>query len=297
MCRRPDAKIVLSCGPKDQIRNPSQTAARSDLKVTPKYRTLVDALYAAPADRRFVTYWVDEDEHESVTFGEFRQRAQIQAALLHDNDVHAGDRVVLIMPQGIPLMTAFAGATLLGAVPAILAYPNFKVEPAKYRFGLQGVTSNLQARAVVIDNEFPDDLLEHVALGDDARLVRAVTANDSGDTELPEAAIASNALAFIQHSAGTTGLQKGVALTHAAVLHHLEHLSTALHIDGEHDSVYSWLPLYHDMGLIACFMLPMVCHLPVVMQSPLDWVMHPDTMLEIFAEHKCTVAWLPNFAF
>ena len=51
------------------------------------------------------------------------------------------------------------------------------------------------------------------------------------------------------------------------------------------------------MGLIACFMLPMVCHLPVVMQSPLDWVMHPGTMLQIFTEHKCTLAWLPNFAF
>jgi acyl-CoA synthetase (AMP-forming)/AMP-acid ligase II len=51
------------------------------------------------------------------------------------------------------------------------------------------------------------------------------------------------------------------------------------------------------MGLIACFMLPMVCHLPVVMQSPLDWVMHPETMLQIISEHKCTLAWMPNFAF
>lgn len=265
--------------------------------VTTKYRTLVDALYAAPADRPFVTYWVDEDEQEKVTFGEFRLRAQSQAAALRESGVRAGDRVVLIMPQGITLMAAFAGATLLGAVPAILAYPNFKVEPAKYRFGLQGVTRNLSARAIVIDNDFPDDLLEHVSLGDDARLLRAASTNETDDPEPPEVAIASNALAFIQHSAGTTGLQKGVALTHAAVLRHLEHLSTALHVDDERDSVYSWLPLYHDMGLIACFMLPMVCHLPLIMQSPLDWVMHPDTMLEIFTEHKCTLAWLPNFAF
>ena len=71
----------------------------------------------------------------------------------------------------------------------------------------------------------------------------------------------------------------------------------ALKIDGGDDRIYSWLPLYHDMGLIACFMLPMVCHVPVVMQSPLDWVMHPDTMLQIISEHKCTLTWMPNFAF
>jgi acyl-CoA synthetase (AMP-forming)/AMP-acid ligase II len=51
------------------------------------------------------------------------------------------------------------------------------------------------------------------------------------------------------------------------------------------------------MGLIACFMLPMAYHIPLVMQSPLDWVMHPETMLQVISEHRCTLAWLPNFAF
>ena len=257
---------------------------------------MVDALLSAPSDRPFVTAWIDEDEQETATFGEFRRMAQTQALLLKDNGVSVGDRVVLIMPQGIPLMATFVGAMLLGAVPAILAYPNFKVEPSKYRFGLAGVTANLHARVVVIDNEFPDDLLGHVSLGD-ARLLRAAEAGVSGgEVDLPDPGNGPDSLAFIQHSAGTTGLQKGVALTHAAVLRHLEHLSAVLSID-ERDIVYSWLPLYHDMGLIACFILPMVCHLHVVMQSPLDWVMHPDTMLQIFTDYKCSLAWLPNFTF
>lgn len=265
--------------------------------MTTRYRSLVDALYAAPAERRFVTAWINEDEQEIVTFGAFRRRSEFQAALLQRNGVVAGDRVILIMPQGIPLMTVFAGCLLLGAVPAILAYPNFKVEASKYRFGLAGVTANLRARVIVIDDEFPEDLLEHVALAEDACLLRAVAAEAEVKVELPNPILAPDSLGFIQHSAGTTGLQKGVALTHAAVLRHLEHLSSTLNIDEQADSLYSWLPLYHDMGLIACFMLPMVCHLPVVMQSPLDWVMHPETMLQIFTDHRCTLSWLPNFAF
>jgi len=101
-------------------------------------------------------------------------------------------------------------------------------------------------------------------------------------------------LAFIQHSAGTTGLQKGVALSHAAVLRQLGHLAAALRINSG-DCIYSWLPLYHDMGLVACFMLPLACHLPVVMQSPTDWVMRPGTMLKLISDYRCTLAWVPNF--
>jgi len=245
-----------------------------------------------------VTSWIDEDERQTLTFAEFRLRARSQAVPLRDHGVAAGDRVVIIMPQGIPAMTTFVGAMMLGAVPTFLAYPNFKVEPAKYRSGLAGVTANLNAKAVIIDEEFPDEMLGHVSLGAEARLIRARDNREAvGDTELPNPQIQADSLAFIQHSAGTTGLQKGVALTHAAVLRQVEHLTHALKVDPAVDRVYSWLPLYHDMGLIACFVLPMVCHIPVVMQSPLDWVMHPETMLEIVGEYKCTLAWMPNFAF
>ena len=268
-------------------------AAESNL--AGNFRTLTAALDAAPGDRPFVTFWVDEDEHETVTFGGFRRRARSQAAMFLDHGIMAGDCIVIIMPQGIPAMTAFAGAMMLGAVPAFLAYPNFKVDPAKYRSGLAGVTANLKAKLVVIDNEFPDDLLEHVSVSGNSKLVRASSARPAADPVLPE--VPADALAFIQHSAGTTGLQKGVALSHAAVLRQLGHLTDSLRIDPRSDCLYTWLPLYHDMGLIACFMLPLVCHLHVVMQSPLDWVMHPESMLQVISDYRCTLAWLPNFAF
>ncbi|HKI27456.1 MAG TPA: AMP-binding protein [Candidatus Sulfotelmatobacter sp.] len=269
----------------------------------PGYRTLIDALDAAPADRPFVTAWIDEDEQETLTFAEFRAQARAQAGFLHGHGLAAGDGVVIIMPQGILAMTTFAGAMMLGAAPTFLAYPNFKFEPAKYRSGLAGVTANLRASAVVIDEEFPDEMLGHVSIGEGTKLLRAGSGKSSEDERrLPDSqfeahGIKAESIAFIQHSAGTTGLQKGVALTHAAVLRQLEHLAGALQIDGAADRIYSWLPLYHDMGLIACFMLPMVSHVPVVLQSPLDWVMHPETALEIISEHKCTLAWMPNFAF
>ena len=265
------------------------------------YVNLIEALEAAPADRPFITLWIDEDDDETVTFGEFRSLARAEFAALANEDVEPGDRVVLIMPQGIPAMATFVGAMMLSAVPAFLAYPNFKVEPSKYRSGLAGVTANLSAKAVLIDESFPDEMLECVSLASETKLLRAGHKRDDqqqlNNRGEAYAQIRPDSLAFIQHSAGTTGLQKGVALTHAAVLRQVDHLSEALKIDGSSDRVYNWLPLYHDMGLIAAFMLPMACHIPIVMQSPLNWVMQPESMLQVVSESKCTVAWMPNFAF
>jgi len=267
-------------------------------------RNLIDALAAAPGDSPFVTAWMSEDEQETVTFAEFRRRARCQARALRSEGLAAGDRVVIIMPQTISAMTAFVGSMMLGAVPAFLAYPNIKVEPSKYRSGLEGVTANLKAKLVVIDENFPEEVLEHISQVQGAKPVRLreceerVGIADQEDENLTcDVGIRSENIAFIQHSAGTTGLQKGVALTHAAVLRQIEHLRTALKIQREKDRIYSWLPLYHDMGLIACFILPLVCHVELVMQSPLDWVLHPASMLQAISRHKCTLAWLPNFAF
>ena len=265
-----------------------------------EFSNLVAALEAAPENSPFITFWVDEDERQTVTFGEFRHRARIQAAALREQGVSSGDRLVIIMPQSIAAMTTFAAGMMLGAVPAFLAYPTFKIEPSKYRSGLAGVTANLSAKAVVIDEEFPEEMLACIALGPETKLIRATGHEFDVDQEPimnDFSNVSAESLAFIQHSAGTTGLQKGVALTHAAVLRQIGHLAQALRIDASRDRIYSWLPLYHDMGLIACFLLPMMCHVPVVMQSPVDWVMQPESMLQVVSETKCTLGWMPNFAF
>ena len=92
-----------------------------------KFGNLIEALGDAPGDRPFITVWIDEDERTTVTFAEFRRRSSAQAKLLRAHGVSAGDRVIVIMPQSISAMATCVGAMMLGAVPAFLAYPNFKV--------------------------------------------------------------------------------------------------------------------------------------------------------------------------
>jgi fatty-acyl-CoA synthase len=259
------------------------------------FPTLTEALFAAPQQKPFVTMWIDDDEERTFTFGEFTRWSNAQAAAFKEHGLCKGDTVILIMPQGVALMAAFAGAMLAGAVPAILAYPTFKVDPAKYRFGLAGVSANLNARLVVVDASLPAEFLQSISLSERSKLIRVDSLPPvSGNSDVTHTSCKSEDLAFIQHSAGTTGLQKGVALSHGAVLRQLAHLANALEIRAN-DRIYSWLPLYHDMGLIACFMLPMVHHLHVVMQSPADWVLQPESMLHLISMYKCTLSWIPNF--
>jgi acyl-CoA synthetase (AMP-forming)/AMP-acid ligase II len=260
-----------------------------------QFLTLVEALAAAPPERPFVTMWEDEDDVQTMTFGEFTRFACLQAERLRARGLRPQDTVVLVMPQGIPLLATFAGAMLVGAVPAILAYPNFKTDPAKYSSGLAGVLANLKAPMVAVQDESTEMLLgDHLPRNDGTQIVCSVALSDERP-RLPNLPSEPERVAFIQHSAGTTGLQKGVALSHAAVLTQLDHLVAALKITQD-DRIYSWLPLYHDMGLIACFILPLAYHLPVVMQSPTNWVAQPGTMMQLISEHRCTLAWVPNFA-
>ncbi len=262
-------------------------------------RTLVDVFERAPREAPFVTMWRPgrAPECETLTFGGFLGLAARCASLYCHEGLKPGDTVVLIMRQDIAVMAAFVGAMLLGAIPTILAYPTFKIDPEKYRAGLNGVTANIAARLVVLDREFPAGLREHIVGHTTTRVVQLDERSLEDAEELAEGpAVDADSVAFIQHSAGTTGLQKGVALSHRAVLNQLRHLSTALRLTRD-DRIVSWLPLYHDMGLIACFVMPLAFHLGLVMESPTDWVLDPGSLLRLTTEFRCTLSWQPNFAF
>ena len=260
-----------------------------------RHATILDAILAAAPTAPFVTVWRDEDDETTLTFGDLRERAARAAARLSASGVRRGDRVILVLPQDVEVIEAFVGALWIGAVPAILAYPTFKVDARKYRAGLLGAARNLQARAVVVDPALPPPLVEDAAAGSGDVLVWTTGPHDAPVT--PVRGVDANDIGVIQHSAGTTGLQKAVALSHAAVIRQLDGLDAVLHIAPATDVVYSWLPLYHDMGLVACLLLPLVFHVRVVMQSPDSWVVDPVRALQLISTRRCSLAWMPNFAF
>ncbi len=103
-------------------------------------------------------------------------------------------------------------------------------------------------------------------------------------------------IAFLQHSSGTTALKKGVQLSYGAVAVQIASYAAVLQLDAA-DRIATWLPLYHDMGLIACLVLPLTLGLTIVSMDAFEWVSRPEMLLDAIEAHRCTHVWLPNFAF
>ena len=236
----------------------------------------------------------------AISYDELWYRAARYAQAYQREGVRPGEVIVLILQHGEDLLYAFWGAIACGVIPSIMPFLTEKLSPEQYRSDLRALISVTQPAAVVTYPEFEDQVRE--ALAND-RIVRAVISTRgineaSGSTFAVDnyAPRSADDIVLLQHSSGTTGLQKGVALSHRAVLNQLDAYGRAIDLRAG-DVIVSWLPLYHDMGLIAGFLLPILEGIPLVLSSPFDWVRAPWRLLQAVSQYRGTHSWLPNFAY
>jgi len=215
--------------------------------------------------------------------------------------IQPGEVVILILQHGEDLMYSFWGAVLHGAIPSIMPFLTEKLAPEKYRADLASLISITQPTTIVTYPEFEQEVRGALIAGDSVRhviLTNQIEAESEPNFESLQGFKASpEEIVVLQHSSGTTGLQKGVALSHRAILNQLDAYSRSLRLDPENDVIVSWLPLYHDMGFIACFIMPILLRIPLVNMSPFDWVRAPYKLHQAVSQYKGTLTWLPNFAY
>ncbi|MGZ6346066.1 MAG: AMP-binding protein [Anaerolineales bacterium] len=217
------------------------------------------------------------------------------------NGVQPGDVILLILQHGIDLLYAYFGAVLLGAIPSIMPFLTEKLLPDRYRADLAGLVTVSKPTAIVTYPDFESEVRAAIKPGTDSIKTVIVTDQVEGPC-LPQFPTLggfhrkSEEIALLQHSSGTTGLQKGVALTHQAVINQLTNYARAIQLT-KADVFISWLPLYHDMGLIACWLMPILLGYPLVLMSPFDWIRAPYRLLQTVSRYKGTLTWLPNFAY
>lgn len=262
------------------------------------FATLLDAALAQPDDAPAIIFVTTGEEAITVSRRTFAERVGHLARSLHALDIRPRDLVVIAHTQNLESIYLFWASMAMGAIPSMFPTLTEKLDPDVYIRSMAELTRLSGVAAVLTTDEFAPVL--RTALDCPVYGTSAVSkAADDGPMDcaldlLPQPA--AEEIAFLQHSSGTTGLQKGVALSHAAVLNQIAAYSESLRLH-DRDVVVSWLPLYHDMGLIAGFLLPLIQGVPLVLMSPFDWVARPALLLRAIDAYNGTLCWLPNFAY
>lgn len=207
----------------------------------------------------------------------------------------AQGQILIFLRHGPDLYTSYFGAMLGGFIPSFMPCSSPKQDPRIYWESHSQLLAHIAPAAIVATAATFDEM---AGAGLDLGTAKKIVVDDIGSsdcdvefTQLPE-----HSVALLQHSSGTTGLKKGTALSYAAVVNQLESYGSALGLNSS-DVVVSWLPLYHDMGLVACCILPSYFAIPIVHLDAFYWLSRPESLFECIAHHKGTLTWLPNFAY
>ncbi len=257
----------------------------------------------ATPDKEAVVHWMADHPPYRWKWGKLIETAWSFAFLLQELGVEKGDVCALIVRHNYLFYPLYIGVCLRGAVPSVLAYPNSRLHPEKFRDGLLGMSRRSGLDFILTERDLETMVTPLVTVtGSSIKAIlypldslKAGEQREDNRDYVPVGA-RTDEPCLLQHSSGTTGLQKPVVLSHRAVLEHVDRYGIALGLTNQ-DRIVSWLPLYHDMGLIAAFYLPLICGIPLIQLNPFDWVMSPVMLLEAMSQEQGTMCWLPNFAY
>jgi 1-acyl-sn-glycerol-3-phosphate acyltransferase len=245
--------------------------------------------------RVHVTLRVDDERSETLTYGELHARALRGAAALAAAGLSPGQACALMLPTSLDFFVAFCAVLYAGGVPVPL-YPPARPSALEDHLKRQaGILANCEAPLLVTVPEARPLARLVKPLAPMLRGVLTPAELDAGPIAAP-AAREPDHLALLQYTSGSTGSPKGVMLTHAQLLANLRAMGRAVGA-GPRDVFVSWLPLYHDMGLIGAWMGTLYYGMHLVLMSPLAFLARPSRWLRAISSHRGTISAAPNFAY
>jgi acyl-CoA synthetase (AMP-forming)/AMP-acid ligase II len=242
---------------------------------------------------------------ESTNYADLAERCA--ATLAGFETGTRGEAVLLLLPHSTELFLLHLGLILDGRCPAILPWPTTRIDARKYLGNLVHQLRQLPVHRLITVPEVARALrgalpypIDECGLPSDTRATQMFAGVSTPFEESPEPMVmppvytGGDQPLFLQFSGGTTGEQKCVAVTAGMLTAQLERLHQPVRLDAR-DGVVSWLPLYHDMGLVACLWFPLWSGASSLHMAPADWVLQPELLFRFLEEHG-TYCWQPNFA-
>jgi len=238
----------------------------------------------------------DDRSEVTMTYRQLWRGAQAVAAGLRELTVAPGQAVAIMLPTGSDFLWSFLGIVLAGGIPVPI-YPPVRRSQIEEHLRRQGsILRSAEAVALVTT---PEAKLFGRLIRSQVACMRAVTtAGDLRAAAGPECrpVIAADSTALLQYTSGSTGDPKGVILSHGNLLANIRAMGRAFDVTST-DVVVSWLPLYHDMGLIGAWLGSLYYACPLVLMSPLSFLARPARWLWAIDRYRGTLSAAPNFAY
>jgi fatty-acyl-CoA synthase len=264
----------------------------------PRHASIMEALRRAAEHPSGLTFVDATESEETLLWSEVRRRARATAGALRRLGVRPADRVAIVLPTSPDFMDAFFGTLLAGAVPVPL-YPPVRLGRLEEYHRTTARMVQLSGAVVVLTDGLVGRLLGEAVAASRPRLGchRVKTLREAGEVPL-EHPVAPDALAAVQFSSGSTVDPKPVALSHANVMAQVETIRALMPVREDVRPLgVSWLPLYHDMGLIGCLVSAVAYPGPLVLLRPEQFLARPALWLRALSRHRGTVSAAPNFAY
>lgn len=261
--------------------------------------TLVDVLewhVAQHPDHPHIRLYSDEDEGEVITYGDLWAAAEAVGAGLQDLDIGHQQPVAIMLPTGAEYFAAFFGVLIAGGIP-VSVYPPARLSQIEEHLHRQSAIFD-NCRAAVLISTTEAVHFEAVLKSQLESLRRVVTVADleTSAGRLLRPVLKESDTAFLQYTSGSTGNPKGVVLSHANLLTNIRVMGETIGA-GPDDVFISWLPLYHDMGLIGAWLGSLYFATPLVIMSPLSFLARPKRWLWAIHRYGGTLSAGPNFAY
>ncbi|RUR77902.1 AMP-binding protein [Chlorogloeopsis fritschii PCC 9212] len=269
-----------------------------DIQRIPKVSTLVDLLeYWAiqqPTKTAYTFLKDGETEELSLNYYELNRKAKAIAAQLQGLKA-TGERVLLLYPSGLEFIAAFLGCLYAGAI-AVPVYPPRRNQKMSR---LQGIVADAQAKLALTTTSLVSNIENWFSQDSELAKLKCVSTDNIAshmtfDWQKPD--LNQDTLAFLQYTSGSTGMPKGVMVTHGNLLHNEQMIQTACE-HGEKTIFVGWLPLFHDMGLIGNILQPLYIGRNCILMSPEAFIQKPVRWLLAISRYRATISGGPNFAY
>jgi acyl carrier protein len=268
-------------------------------KIPVRARTLIDVLewHVKHHPRRLhIRILGNEREEDTLTYEKLWQGARKVAAGLQQRDIRPGETVAIMLPTGKDYFFSFYAILMAGAIPVPIYPPVRRSQLEDHLYRHSGILNNCVASMLISVPEVK--LIAQLLKSQVGSLRDVVTVAElaSETTQFLAPAISESDIAFLQYTSGSTGNPKGVVLTHANLLANIRVMGETVKADPS-DVFISWLPLYHDMGLIGACMGSLYFAIVLVVMSPLSFLMRPQRWLWAIHQYRGTLTASPNFGY